>query len=73
MSNDTENKTTDLSPPTEAEAKLWFESLSPGDQKLVKNQQMIAKLTNKQQDEEPNWARLGDSEFLKERLRLYGF
>jgi hypothetical protein len=72
MSSD-DTKKIDLTPPSDEAAQAWFESLSDNDKQLVRNQQMINKLTSKKQDEEPSWGRLGDSEFLKERLRRYGF
>jgi hypothetical protein len=66
-------KKVDLTPPSDEAAQAWFESLSDNDKQLVRNQQMINKLTNKKQDEEPAWGRLDDAEFLKQRLLKYGF
>jgi hypothetical protein len=68
-----ETKKIDLTPPSDEQAQAWFDNLSDSDKQLVKNQQMINKLTATRAKTEPDWGRLDDGEFLKERMRRYGF
>jgi hypothetical protein len=73
MTSDNTEKKIDLTPPTDEQAQTWFENLSDSDKQIVRNQQMVNKLTNKQQNQEPEWSRMGDGEFLRERMKRYGF
>jgi hypothetical protein len=60
---------------TDSEAIEWASQLSDQDKTELKRQALLKRAIDLAQpeDKEPAWSRLGDSDFLKERLRRYGF
>jgi hypothetical protein len=56
------------------ERDQWIANLSQDDQKELRRQQLLqAAIVKAQPTPEPDWGRLDDAEFLKERMRRYGF
>jgi hypothetical protein len=73
---DNTNKTEELKtgPISDAEIAEWENALSDSDKVQLRRLQLQqASITRATPDKEPDWARLNDSDFLKERLRRYGF
>jgi hypothetical protein len=71
MSESQEAKTGPITPEEVAE---WENALTPEHKAELRRQQLLQVAINKAQPTpEPDWSRLDDGEFLKERMRRYGF
>jgi hypothetical protein len=57
---------------TEAELQNFYNSLTEDERKQVRQRQLL-NAVDKKSEAEPDWSRLDDGAFLKERLRRYGF
>jgi len=76
MTDNTNNPTEELKsgPITDAEIAEWENALSDSDKiQLRRLQLQQASITRATPDKEPDWKSLSDGEFLKERMRRYGF
>ena len=76
MTTDNTNKTEELKsgPITPEEVTEWENALSADDKiQLRRLQLQQASISKAAPDKEPDWGRLDDAEFLKERMRRYGF
>jgi hypothetical protein len=61
-------------PITTEERDQWIANLSETDKAELRRQQLLqAAIAKAQPEPEPDWARLDNAEFLKERMRRYGF
>jgi len=61
-------------PVTPEERDQWIANLSDGDKAELRRQQLLqAAISKAQPNVEPDWSRLSDSEFHKERMKRYGF
>ena len=69
------DKKIDLNKPvTQAEIDERLEGLSQDALQQVRDNQILDEIrARREKAEEPNWGRLNDSEFLKERFKRYGF
>jgi hypothetical protein len=65
----------DLSMPvTDAEIKKRMEGLSPEQLQDVRDQQILDEIRSRREKAaEPDWGRMGDAEFLRERMKRYGY
>jgi hypothetical protein len=65
---------TKLGPISPEERDAWIENLSKEDKAELRRQQLLqAAIAKDQPKAEPDWSRLTDDEFVKERMRRYGF
>jgi hypothetical protein len=56
------------------ERDQWIANLSDTDKAELRRQQLLqAAITKAQPTPEPDWGRLTDDQFLKERMKRYGF
>jgi len=72
----TNNPTEELKsgPITPEEVEAWESALSDQDKVQLRRLQLQqASISRAAVDKEPDWARLNDAEFHKERLKRYGF
>jgi hypothetical protein len=70
----TDIKIDDLSKPvTQAEIEERLKGLTPEQLEAARQQQIDAAILNPKVDADPDWSRMGDGEFLKERMKRYGF
>jgi hypothetical protein len=61
-------------PITPEERDAWIANLSDNDKAELRRRQLEqAAIAKGQPEPEPDWGRLGDGEFLRERMRRYGF
>ena len=71
MSDAVKNVNDPVSP---EERDAWINNLSDNDKAELRRQQLLqAAITKAQPTPEPDWARLTDDEFVKMRVKLYGF
>ena len=71
MSNEQQVKSGPITP---EERDEWIANLSDNDKAELRRQQLLqAAIAKVQPTPEPDWSRLDDGEFLKERMRRYGF
>jgi hypothetical protein len=71
MSNEVKNVNDPISP---EERDEWIANLSETDKAELRRQQLLqAAITKAQPTPEPDWGRLTDDQFLKERMKRYGF
>jgi hypothetical protein len=75
--DNTNNPTEELKtgPIENSEVDAWEQALSDQDKIQLRRLQLQQASINRAaaQDKEPDWSRLPDNEFLKERMRRYGF
>ena len=61
-------------PITPEERDQWISNLSDTDKAELRRQQLLqAAIAKVQPEPEPDWGRLNDAEFLRERVKRYGF
>jgi hypothetical protein len=71
MSEEVKNVNEQISP---EERDAWIAGLSDEHKAELRRQQLLqAAIAKVQPDPEPDWKSLSDGEFLKERMRRYGF
>jgi hypothetical protein len=71
MSEQVKNVNDEITP---EERDQWIANLSDEHKAELRRQQLLqAAITKVQPTAEPDWSRLTDDEFLKERMRRYGF
>jgi hypothetical protein len=70
--NETENLKS--GPITPEEVTEWENALSDADKiQLRRLQLQQASISRASPDKEPDWSRLSDSDFIRERIKRYGF
>jgi hypothetical protein len=68
------DKTIDLNRPvTTEEIQKRLSELTPEQLEQARQQQIDAAILNPKVEKEPDWSRMGDGEFEKERMKRYGF
>ena len=61
-------------PVTQDEINERLKNLTEAQLEQARQQQIDNAILNpKGEDKEPDWSRMGDSEYLKERMKRYGF
>jgi hypothetical protein len=75
MTTDNTNETEQLKsgPITPEEIAEWENSLSDSDKIQLRRLQLQASISRAAPDKEPDWSRLTDDEFHRERVKRYGF
>jgi hypothetical protein len=74
--SDNTNETEELKsgPITPEEITAWENALTDADKLQLRRLQLQqASINRASPDKEPDWARLDDGEFVKERMKRYGF
>jgi hypothetical protein len=72
MTDKTDKKIDLTTPPSQEEVSTWLDSLSENDRQQVRQQQLLNAAVNKKPDD-IDWTRLSDGDFVKERMRRFGF
>jgi hypothetical protein len=76
VTDNTINETEELrsGPITPEEVKAWEDALTPQDKLQLRRLQLQqASIAGATPDKEPDWSRMGDGEFVRERMKRYGF
>jgi hypothetical protein len=74
MTDTNETEQLKTGPITPDEVTAWENALSNDDKiQLRRLQLQQASISRAKPDKEPDWGRLDDAEFLKERMKRYGF
>jgi hypothetical protein len=70
----TEIKIEDLAKPvSKAEIEARLKDLTPSQLEEARRQQVDQAILNPKEDKEPDWSRLSDAEFNRQRLLRYGW
>ena len=69
-----DNKIDLNTPVTDSEIRERLEGVSQEELQKVRDQQILDEIrTRAETAKEPDWSRMGDAEFLRERMKRYGY